>query len=121
MPIHLSEAPDVVHCLYDMHEASAAAMAIVQGRSSRQIFSDKRILVALIKAIEITDAAAMTVEPVTRAQLADIPWEYILGFSDELVTKDGRIDLDALWFFITDVLSPLIYSLEQVIEPRLRV
>ena len=121
MPVHLSETTDVLQCLYDMHEASAAAMAIVQGRSSRQIFTDKRILVALIKAIEITDTAATSIESSTQAQLADVPWEYVIGFSSELVTRDGRIDLDALWFFITDVLSPLIYSLEQVIEPRLRV
>jgi uncharacterized protein with HEPN domain len=121
MTVHFSPRTSFVQSLYDMHEASAAAMALVQGRSSRQIFSDKRILVALLKAVEIADAAATSVEVSRRTQYPDIPWEYVIGFYQEIVNSDGNIDLDALWFYVTDVLSPLLFSLEQVIEPRLHI
>jgi len=88
-------------------------------RRRRQDLDRERLLVlALVKAIEIVGEAAYQVTEDTRAELADIPWEDIVGMRHRLVHAYFDINLDILWRTVQEDLPPLVAQLEAALQKK---
>jgi uncharacterized protein with HEPN domain len=80
-----------------MLDAAHEAISFVQGRTRVDLNSDRKLVLALVKSIEIIGEAAYQVSQATRDQLPDIPWDDIIGMRHRLVHAYFDINLDILW------------------------
>jgi uncharacterized protein with HEPN domain len=76
--------------LRHMLDAAQEAMGFVQGRTRADLNDDRKLVLALVKDIEIIGEAAYQVSEITRDQLQDIPWNDIIGMRHRLVHNGGR-------------------------------
>ena len=78
--------------------------------------SDRQLVLALVKDIEIVGEAATRVSEPTRTVLRQIPWGRIVGMRNRLVHAYFDINLDVVWNTVRDDLPGLIDQLEKAIQ-----
>jgi uncharacterized protein with HEPN domain len=100
--------------LQHMLDAAHEAIEFAQGRTRVDLNGDRKLVLALVKDIEIIGEAAYQVSQTARDQLPGIPWEDIIGMRHRLVHAYFDINLDILWRTVQDDLPPLIAELERV-------
>lgn len=99
--------------LQHMLDAAAEAVSFAQGQTRADLAQDRKLVLALVKAVEIIGEAAYRVSPETQEQLPEIPWDDIISMRHRLVHAYFDINLDILWRTIEDDLPPLIALLMQ--------
>ena len=102
------------HMLDESHEV----VGFVRGLTRADLDGDRKLVLALVKAIEISGEAAYQVSQTSRDRMPDIPWEDIIGMRHRLVHAYFDINLDILWQTVKVDLPPLILVLEKVIPHR---
>jgi uncharacterized protein with HEPN domain len=99
--------------LQHMLDAAQEAIEFAQGRTYLDLNNDRKLVLALVKDVEIIGEAAYRVTQITRNRLSDIPWDDIIGMRHRLVHAYFDINLDILWRTVQDDLPPLIVVLEK--------
>ena len=100
--------------LRHMLDAAHEAIEFAQGRTRVDLNGDRKLVLALVKDVEIIGEAAYQVFQTARDQLPGIPWDDIIGMRHRLVHAYFDINLDILWRTVQDDLPPLIAELERV-------
>jgi uncharacterized protein with HEPN domain len=90
-----------------MADAIEAAAKFVQGRSRKDLETDRMLVFALVRAAEIIGEAASRVSAEGRARLSAVPWSSIVGMRNRLIHAYFDVDLDILWNTVTEALPPL--------------
>jgi len=98
-------------------DAAREAISFAQGKVREDLDSDRMLVLALVKDIEIIGEAACRIEPETRDQLSNIPWDDIIGMRHRLVHAYFDINLDILWRTLQEDLPQLIAALEKNFPP----
>jgi uncharacterized protein with HEPN domain len=106
--------PDAVR-LRHMLDAAEEALAFAQGRSRADLDSDRKLVLALIKLVEILGEAAAKVSEQTRQQTPGIPWDAIVAMRNRLIHGYFDINLDIVWDTVTVDLPPLVTELKKAI------
>ncbi|MBE3143706.1 MAG: DUF86 domain-containing protein [Planctomycetes bacterium] len=99
--------------LRHMLDAAHEAIEFAQGRTSVDLNGDRKLVLALVKEVEIIGEAAYQVSQTARNQLPDIPWDDIIGMRHRLVHAYFDINLDIPLRTVQDDLPPLIAELER--------
>lgn len=102
--------------LRHMLDAAQEGIAFAQGSCRADLNGDRKLVLALVKAIEIIGEAAYQTSPETRAQLPHVPWEDIIGMRHRLVHAYFEINLDILWQTIQADLPPLVQALHDTLR-----
>lgn len=105
---------DVVR-LRHMLDASREAIFFMQGKTRSDLDKDRKLVLALVKSIEIIGEAAYQLTPDSREQIPTIPWNDIITMRHRLVHAYFDINLDILWMTMQIDLPPLIVELERLI------
>ena len=101
--------------LRHMLDAAQEAIEFAQGHTRVRLDGDRKLVLALVKAIEIIGEAAFQVSQSTREQLPGIPWDDIIGTRHRLVHAYFDINLDILWRTVQDDLPPLREELREIL------
>jgi len=101
--------------LRHMLDATREAIGFAQGHTRAHLDSDRKLTLALVKALEIVGEAAYQVSPATREELPGIPWDDIIGMRHRLVHAYFDINLDVLWRTVQDDLPPLLEELRKAL------
>ena len=101
---------DVVR-LQHMRDAAQEALSFARGRTRTDLDSNRQLVLALVKDIEIIGEAAHQVSSETRDTLPEIPWEDIIGMRPRLVHAYFDINLNILWRTVQEDLPNLIDKL----------
>lgn len=104
--------------LQHMLDAGREALGFARGRSRSDLDSDRMLVLALVKDLEIIGEAAHQVSEETRAQLPGLPWADIIGMRHRLVHAYFEIDPEILWQTIKQDLPPLVAALEEALRAR---
>ncbi len=99
--------------LQHMLDAAKEALGFAKTRNRYDLDSDRMLVLALVKDMEIIGEAGYQVSDATRRQLPDIPWDDIIGMRHRLVHAYFDIDLDILWRTVEYDLPPLVSLLEK--------
>ena len=102
--------------LRHMLDATEEALEFARGCRRRDLDQDRKLVLALVKDIEIVGEAAYQVSPDTRSQLPEIPWEDIIGMRHRLVHAYFDIDLDILWATVQGDLPGLVAALRKILN-----
>ena len=91
-----------------MLEAAADAAQFIVGRTRADIDTDRMLLFALIRCIEIIGEAARQITDETRNLSADIPWNAIAGMRNRLIHAYFDVDAELVWKTVTVELPDLV-------------
>jgi len=104
--------------LRHMREAAQEAIEFAAGHGRADLDSDRKLVLALMKDIEIIGEAAYQVSQPTRQQLPEIPWDDIIAMRHRLVHAYFDINLDILWRTVQGDIPPLIETLKGILGPE---
>jgi uncharacterized protein with HEPN domain len=105
--------PDAIR-LKHMLDATEEALAFAAGRSRADLDVDRKLVLALIKLVEIIGEAAAKVSGETRRRHAAIPWDAVVATRNRLIHGYFDINLDIVWDTVTVDLPPLLAELRKV-------
>lgn len=103
--------------LRHMLDAAREAASFAKNKTRRSLDTDRKLVLALIKSIEIIGEAAAKVTQKCRKSLPQIPWPNIIGMRNRLIHAYFDINLDILWKTVTEDLPALIAELEKIVPP----
>lgn len=101
-----------------MLDAAREAVSFAQGSERIDLDNDRKLVLALVKDIEIVGEAANQITETTRNCFVRIPWQQIIGMRNRLVHAYFDINLDILWRTVQKDLPGLIVLVESVIPPE---
>lgn len=102
--------------LRHMRDAAREAIDFARGRARSELDTDRMLVLALIKDVEIIGEAANQVSEDTRTQCQEVPWADIISMRHRLVHAYFDINLEILWRTVQQDLPPLLAALEKVLE-----
>jgi len=98
--------------LRHMLDAAREAASFVDRRTRTDLDSDRMLVLALQKAMEIVGEAASRVSQETKGALADLPWAQIVAMRHRIVHGYDAVDADRLWDTVMLDVPQLIALLE---------
>ena len=102
--------------LKHMLDAAREAVSFTEGNSREDFETDRKLVLSIVKSIEIIGEAARKLTTERRESHTDIPWQDIIGMRNRLIHAYFDINLDTVWDTVTNELPPLIEDLEEIIE-----
>ena len=94
-----------------MIDAAESAAQFLDGRQRRELDSDRMLLFAVVRAIEIIGEAAGRVSIETRETMPEIPWGAIIAMRNRLIHGYFDIDTEVVWKTVTEELPALLGQL----------
>ena len=98
-----------------MLESAKEAVAFARGYYRADLDHDRKLMLALVRSIEVIGEAARAVSSECRRNAPDIPWKVIAGTRDRLIHGYFDVDPDVVWEIVTKHLPPLIPQLKQLL------
>lgn len=102
--------------LKHMLDAAREAVSFTEGKSREDFETDRKLVLSIVKSIEIMGEAAGKLTTERRESYTDIPWQDIIGMRNRLIHAYFDINLDTVWDTVTNELPPLVENLEEIIE-----
>ena len=99
-----------------MIEAGETALEFISGRQRADLDSDRMLLFALVRAIEVIGEAAGRISEATLTAAPDIPWPLIVSMRNRLIHAYFDVDRDILWKTATVEIPDLLQRLKALIE-----
>jgi uncharacterized protein with HEPN domain len=101
-----------------MLDAASESLGFVSGRDRRDLDTDRMLVLALVKSIEIIGEAGARVSEEGRAATPDVPWPEIVGMKNRLVHAYFDVNLDVVWATVRDDLPDLVRTLQSALNER---
>ncbi len=100
--------------LRHMIEAAESAAQFIAGRSRSDLDTDRMLLFAVVRAIEVVGEAASKLSEEFRAAHPGIPWRAIVGMRNRLIHAYFDIDTQTVWETTTQELPPILNRLREL-------
>jgi len=97
-----------------MLDAAHAAIHFVANRQRSDLDNDLMLAFAVVRALSVVGEAATHVTEEFRTIYPQIPWESMIGMRNWLIHAYFDVDLDIVWYTLTQDLPLLIVELEKV-------
>ena len=98
-----------------MLDPAREAVAMVRGRSRRDLDTDRMLQLALTRLVEIIREAAKRVTPEGRARFPYIPWQDAVTTRNRFIHGYDTIDYDIVWQIATQELPALVAALDRAL------
>ncbi len=98
-----------------MLDATNEALEFVQGKQRSDLDTDRKLVLSLVKELEIIGEAAGKVSAEIRTQYGAIPWQDISGMRNRLIHAYFDVDSDVVWSTVTKDLPILQADLEKIL------
>ena len=99
-----------------MIEAAEAVQGFITDRRRTDLDSDRMLLFALVRAIEIIGEAASKLNPEARTAMPSVPWANVIAMRHRLIHAYFDIDRTILWKTATDEMPPLLSALRATLK-----
>ena len=101
--------------LQHMLDAARDALSFVEGRSRESLDSDRQLVLAIVKCVEIIGEAASRVSRHSQGELPGLAWPEIVAMRHRLVHAYYDINLDVVWSTVQEDLPPLADALQRAL------
>jgi uncharacterized protein with HEPN domain len=99
-----------------MFDAAKEAASFIQEEERASLDVDRKLVLALMKSIEIIGEAATKITKECQEDLPQIPWPNIIGMRNRLIHAYFDVNLEILWKTVTEDLPGLIDELEKILS-----
>ena len=103
--------------LWDMLDAARTVRDFTTGLELDEYRADRKLQLAVERAIEIIGEAARLVSASFKEQHPEIPWQQIIAQRHVLAHDYGEISHDRIWLVATRRIAELINQLEPLLPP----
>ncbi|MGE3541591.1 MAG: DUF86 domain-containing protein [Candidatus Tectimicrobiota bacterium] len=100
-------ADDLVR-LRHLVEAAESALQFIAGRQRADLDTDRMLLFALVRALEIVGEAASRLSQELQAAHPELPWRAMIGMRHRLIHAYFDINTDIVWQTVTQDLPALL-------------
>ena len=97
-----------------MLDAANECLSFVKGKSRNELTTNKILVYALVKVIEIIGEAASKISKDFQDKHPEIPWQDIVAMRNHLIHVYFDIDLDILWDTVNKDIPRLIIMLQKL-------
>lgn len=97
-------------------EAAQQAQKFVEGRRREDLETDRQLLFALVRCIEIIGEAGSKVSPSTQSQHPEVPWPQMSAMRNRLIHAYFDVNTQLIWDTVADDLPPLIEQLQTILS-----
>jgi uncharacterized protein with HEPN domain len=104
--------------LHHMLDAAQEALGFVAGRDRQDLGTDRMLVLALVKSIEIIGEAGARVSEEGRAATPDVPWLEIVAMRNRLVHAYFDVNLDVVWETERKDLPAVVTALQSALNER---
>jgi len=104
--------------LRHMLDAAQEAAGFARDETRESLDADRKLVLALVKGIEIIGEAASRVSGACQQECPQIPWPQIISMRNRLIHAYFDIDVEVVWKTVKDDLPPLIVELDKIISPH---
>ena len=101
--------------LLHMLDAAREAVSFASDKSRTDLDTDRLLVLALTKSIEIIGEAASHLPSATRDSHPEFAWGDIIGMRNRLIHAYYEVNIDTLWPTLTEDLPTLIQELENIL------
>jgi uncharacterized protein with HEPN domain len=98
-----------------MFDAAKEAASFIQEEERASLDVDRKLVLALMKSIEIIGEAATKITKECQEDFPQIPWPNIIGMRNRLIHAYFDVNLEILWKTVTEDLPGLIDELEKIL------
>ncbi len=102
--------------LQHMLDAAREALTFLDGRTLDDLKTDRMLVLALVKELEIIGEAASKVSDEVRVLATDIPWPIIVGMRNRLIHAYFDVSIEIVWTTATSKLPELVERLENLLR-----
>jgi uncharacterized protein with HEPN domain len=99
-----------------MIEAAETLAKFIAGRTRADLDSDRMLLFAVVRAIEVLGEAASQISDDMRSRAADVPWRAMVGMRNRIVHAYFDIDADIVWKTAVEEVPGLLPRLRELLE-----
>ena len=99
-----------------MIEAAEAIGDFVSGRARQDFDSDRMLLFAVVRAIEVIGEAAAQISDETTSLAPVIPWRAIVGMRNRIVHAYWDIDTEIVWRTAVEEIPGLLPLLHDALD-----
>ena len=103
--------------VWDMLDAARTVHEFTAGVTLDDYLRDRKLQLAVERAVEIIGEAARLVSPAFKAQHPEIPWQQIISQRNVLAHDYGEISQDRIWRVATEQIPELIGRLDPLLPP----
>ena len=103
--------------IWDMLDAARSVCEFTTGVTQAENLGDRKLQLAVERALEIIGEAARLVSPPFKANHAEIQWKEIIGQRNVLAHEYGEINQERIWLVVTRRIPELIELLEPLLPP----
>jgi len=97
--------------LHHMLDAARDAVGFAHDKKRDDLDSDRQLVMAVVKCVEIIGEAASQVSEETRSEISNLPWIDMINMRHRLVHAYYDINLNVVWVTIQEDLPLLIKAL----------
>jgi uncharacterized protein with HEPN domain len=108
------QATDLVRIRH-MIDGANSARQFLAGHDRGDLETNRMLLFAVVRAIEVIGEAASKVSSETRSEIPAIPWASVVSMRNRLVHGYFDIDTEIVWKTVTDEIPELLATLEKVV------
>jgi uncharacterized protein with HEPN domain len=101
--------------LRHMIEAAESAIEFVAGRQRSDLDTDRMLLFAVVRAIEIIGEAASRITEATRAGEPTVPWRAIVGMRNRLIHAYFSVNTQVVWQTVTTEIPVILPKLRELV------
>lgn len=94
-----------------MVDAADALASFIRGRARVDLETDRQLLFAVVRAIEVIGEAGSKMSPEGRQAAPDIPWAAITGMRNRLIHGYFDVDTDIVWNTASSEIPALVPAL----------
>jgi uncharacterized protein with HEPN domain len=99
-----------------MIEAAEEVSAFVAGRQRPDLDSDRMLLFAVVRAVEVIGEAAGKLSEEARVAATTVPWSAVVSMRNRLVHAYFDIDRDIVWRTATEEIPALLPALRALLK-----
>ena len=101
-----------------MLDAARSVLEFTKGVEVREYRQDRKLQLAVERALEIIGEAARLMSPSFKAAHAEVPWQQIIAQRNVIAHEYGEINPERIWFLASREIPALIAVLESLLPPR---
>jgi uncharacterized protein with HEPN domain len=101
--------------LKHMLDASLAALEHLEGKERRDLDTNRTILSAVVRELEIIGEAANSISLTFKKKHPELPWRQMIAMRNRLIHAYFDIDHDIVWATTKNYLPELIQQLKKII------
>lgn len=108
--MEIKDGARIAHIL----EAAQDIKNFIQGKDRSSLDTEKMLLYAIVRAIEIIGEASSQISSETRSQYPALPWRDAIGMRNQLIHAYITVDLDIVWKTATVAIPQFIEEIKRL-------